>query len=297
MDHIQRILARALPGHAVASCEPVTGGVLNSVYRITVEGMSTEFALRIYLHDPAACRKEVDLHRLVAEHVPVPEIVFADPEGDPPCALMHWIPGETWRQIKSRRDARELAECGRALGEVLARIGAISLARQIGSLPIEGPDPVPRMIEMFLASPHAAARVPSDTIARVCDFAWSRAPRLATLDAASFLVHSDFGGPNVILHKPSGEWQVAAVLDWEFAFSGSPLYDVGHALRYERADRPTLEPHFSTAYGAAGGRLPEDWRDLARTLDLTALTEILSRPALPETVVAEILDLIRHSIE
>ena len=41
--------------------------------------------------------------------------------------------------------------------------------------------------------------------------------------------------------RRAGRWAVAAVLDWEFAVSGSPLADVGHFLRYERK-------------GTAGGR-------------------------------------------
>lgn len=286
-----------LPGHVLASCQPVSGGLLNSVYRIAVEGMSSEFALRIYRRDPAACRKEVELHQLVAQRVPVPEILFAECQGEGPCVLMRWIPGETWREIQSRRDAREMEECGRALGEVLARIGSFPLDRQIGACPVEGADPVPRMIEMFLAGPHAAARIPAATITRVSDFVWRQAARLAELDAESSLVHADFGSPNVVLHQPRGTWEVAAVLDWEFAFSGSPLYDVGHALRYEHAERPRLEPHFSSAYRAAGGRLPDDWRRVARTLDLTALCEMISRPGLPDAVVAEIVALIAQSIE
>ena len=37
---------------------------------------------------------------------------------------------------------------------------------------------------------------------------------------------------------PRGRWKVAAVLDWEFAISGSPLADLGSFLRYERTARP-----------------------------------------------------------
>jgi hypothetical protein len=43
-------------------------------------------------------------------------------------------------------------------------------------------------------------------------------------------------------------WRVAAVLDWEFALSASPLTDVGHFLLHECASRPLAEPHFSEWY-------------------------------------------------
>ncbi len=302
-----RIIARAFPGHPLVRCEPAAEGVLNTVYRIAVAGVEGEFALRMHTRDPGGCRKELDLHQLVAARVPVPEVVFADPEGEAgagPCILMRWVAGETYRQIKSRRDEREIAECGRALGGVLARIGSFQFARggslgpglAIGPGPVEGPDAVPRMIEKFLAMPSAAARLPAAKVARVCDFAWSRAPQLAALERQCSLVHSDFGSPNLVMHRPRKRWEVGAVLDWEFAFSGAPLYDVGHLLRYERPGRHGLEPHFSRAYRDAGGSLPENWRDMARTLDLTALCEMLARPALPEDLAPEIVALVEAAV-
>lgn len=51
-------------------------------------------------------------------------------------------------------------------------------------------------------------------------------------------------------------WAVAAILDWELAFSGSPLLDVGHFLRYELDATPLREPHFSRAF--THDELPSD---------------------------------------
>ncbi len=303
-----RVIVRAFPGRAVAQCEPAAGGVLNAVFRVRCEGMQDEFALRFFTRDPACCRKEMDLYAHVGARVPVPEILFADPDGEiapAPCFLMRWVPGETWRTIKERRQPAEMAQCARSLGDVLARIGSFRFASGgmlasglvIGPGPVSGPDPVPRMIEQFLAVPHAARRTGARLAARVCAFAWERAPQLAAFDAECCLVHSDFGSPNVVLHRPRGPWEVAAVLDWEFAFSGTPLYDVGHLLRYETPGSPSLEPHFSAAYRAAGGVLPGNWQHLARTLDLTALCEMLGRPSLPDGSAAEILTIIRRIVD
>jgi aminoglycoside phosphotransferase (APT) family kinase protein len=62
------------------------------------------------------------------------------------------------------------------------------------------------------------------------------------------LVHNDFGNRNILVRQENGKWGVAAILDWEFAFSGSPLLDVGHFLRYERRGAPLREPHFSQGF-------------------------------------------------
>jgi len=90
---------------------------------------------------------------------------------------------------------------------------------------------------------------------------------------------------------------VAAVLDWEFAVSGSPLLDIGHFLRYECASRPLAEPHFSKGFLRAGGTLPEGWRRLSRVVDSIALCESLTHETLPDTIVTELLELIRSTIE
>ncbi len=111
-------------------------------------------------------------------------------------------------------------------------------------------------------------------------------------------MHCDFGSRNVLVRESatSGRWEVAAVLDWEFAVSASPLVDVGHMLRYEPRDATRLEPHFSRAFAEAGGHLPHDWRELSRALDLTALVELLGHASLPEDVANEVLDLLRATV-
>ncbi|HEY3581171.1 MAG TPA: phosphotransferase [Pyrinomonadaceae bacterium] len=110
------------------------------------------------------------------------------------------------------------------------------------------------------------------------------------------LVHNDFGNRNIIVREVSGRWRVAAILDWEFATSGSPLVDVGHFLRYERPERPLREPHFSRAYVEHGGVLPENWELLVKLFDFTALAQCLEGPDLPDDVATEVLELISATL-
>jgi hypothetical protein len=89
---------------------------------------------------------------------------------------------------------------------------------------------------------------------------------------------------------------VAAILDWEFAFSGNIFADVGSFLRYERPDRPRFEPAFATGLADGGVTLPADWHELARLADLGALCELLTRPDVLHSVVIEVCDLVRTTI-
>ena len=139
--------------------------------------------------------------------------------------------------------------------------------------------------------------MPADLRDRCRALVWSRADELAGLDHEARLVHGDFNRRNLLVRRAAGRWSVAAVLDWEFAVSGSPLADLGNFLRYERASRPLVEPHFSAGYRNAGGTLPRDWRRLARLLDLTALCESLTHGQLPDTVTTELVELVRATVE
>jgi hypothetical protein len=65
---------------------------------------------------------------------------------------------------------------------------------------------------------------------------WSHAPELRRLYDA------------LMVRLVDGCWGGAAMLDWEFALSGSPLADLAGFLRYERARSPLIEPHFSAGY-------------------------------------------------
>ncbi|MGD0771647.1 MAG: aminoglycoside phosphotransferase family protein [Candidatus Solibacter sp.] len=300
---IPRILHQALPGHALRSFAFMPGGLINAMYRLEVEGLRDPLVLRLYTRDPSACQKEVDLHRLVAARVPVPEILYAatgEEEGVAPHALLRWAKGLTFRQLKARHNPLEIAEAAHSIGETLARIasfefpspGRIDAGLTIGPPLLEGPRATADFVENCLRSPETARRLDAAQQNRVRRYAWNWAPRMAPLLAQRRLVHSDFGGPNLLVDRVDGRWRVCAVIDWEFAFSGPPLVDVGHMMRYERHARPLVEPHFSQAFCAAGGSLPQDWRDLARAVDLMALCEILTRPGLPEDVGPELVELI-----
>ena len=61
--------------------------------------------------------------------------------------------------------------------------------------------------------------------------------------------------------------------------------------------RALAEPHFSDGYLHAGGKLPQNWRQLARLVDVSALCESLTHGQLPDTVVAELVELIRAVVE
>ncbi|RYG39706.1 hypothetical protein EON79_23905 [bacterium] len=85
------------------------------------------------------------------------------------------------------------------------------------------------------------------------------------------LSHSDFKASNLLIH----EGKLSAVVDWEFAHSGTPFLAIGQLFRHPLPEG--FDKAFAAAYRAEGGVLPRGWRDLARRTDLVNLLEFLNR--------------------
>jgi aminoglycoside phosphotransferase (APT) family kinase protein len=305
---LERIVRTAFPHGRVVEVEPLLDGFRNANFKLRLDTAPGLLVLRIYEHDVSLCQKEIDLLNLVAGSVPVPALIHAEPRGSediPPFALMRFVEGISFRDLRRSGDMEAIAQAAFSAGETLACIGRTTFGKPGWLAPgplvtkalLDGADPMPRFVDACLATENLQQRMPVNLRDRTHDLLWSKAASLAALSEEARLVHGDFNRRNLLVQSAAGRWAVAAVLDWEFAVSGSPLADLGNFLRYERAERPIAEPHFSTGYLRAGGALPPDWRRLAKLMDLTAVCESLTHEQLPGDVTRELLEIVRATVE
>lgn len=269
--------------------------------------------IRLYRNGAEVCRKELAIHDLLSRTIRVPRVLHAEPDGieDSPAFLVNeYVKGSTFRELERTKDLRAIQQASHSVGATLATIGRfkferpgrLEVAADVAELAIgpkftEGPDPIARLIDTFLASGNCERRVGPKLMQRLHDYAWSWSSRIPDLEQVPCLVHNDFGNRNILVRQENGKWVVVAVLDWEFAFSGSPLLDVGHFLRYERSSAPLREPHFSQGFVEHGGQLPDNWRGIARVIDLGGLIECLTHDGLPIEVEIELLELINATLD
>jgi aminoglycoside phosphotransferase (APT) family kinase protein len=274
----------------VVAATPLSGGYRNANTLVsTADG--DQFVVRQYLQDGAArtCAIEAALLVMMAGIVPAAEVVAADERGQTagqPVLLTSFVAGSMLSdELRLQPDEDEAAELGRSAGLALARIGAITFG-QAGPFadaslePIAGglPGSLPEFVEQCLAAGQAAEVLSAAELAGLRRLAEDGQRVADQADVASQLVHSDFNPKNLLVGPGPDGWTVAAVLDWEFAFSGSPLVDVGNMLRFAGELPPGFADGFIGAFAWAGGALPDDWRPISQAYDLYALADLLTRP-------------------
>jgi aminoglycoside phosphotransferase (APT) family kinase protein len=308
ISQLTQLIQPALPGRRVESATIVAGGLCNTIYKIKVEGLTQPFVMRFYTGDSAACRKDVDLFNLLHRHVPIPEILFADPEAihnPTPYALTAWIEGVTLRElIKAGNEA--------AIGAATYAVGAVRGIMSQFTFPTSGffgPGlTIAQPLDMgsaglcfyvrdALFQRGAAERLGTALSQRLSAFVEQYAPLIDEVATKAVLVHADFNPPNIIMSQTNASWTVAALLDWEFSFSAPALYDIGIFLRDSHGMPTLLESRFIEGFTEHGGVLPEEWHKIARLLDLFNLCDFLARSEIHETTMRDVAAVIRRTVE
>lgn len=282
-DWLERV---ALPGQQIVSARLLTGGYSNENSQITTAD-GREHVLRRYLRTNS-CAVEAALSARLAGIVPVAEVVAADPTGSvagEPVLLSVFLPGRPLAGVLEDVAEPEAAELGRSAGRALAAIGSVTFAAagffsdgslQPGPQEAEPTSGVDVFVRRCLDQGNAAGHLDDGEQQRLLRFAESAVPALQTQRGSRQLVHADYNPKNLLADRRDGTWTVSAVLDWEFAFSSSPLFDVGNMLRDPRA--AGFEEAFLAGFRDGGGELPPDWRRLSGALDLYSLADLLMRP-------------------
>jgi aminoglycoside phosphotransferase (APT) family kinase protein len=313
-DHalVRRLVSTAFPHRQVSHAELLSGGRINTNLKLTFGTGEPPAVLRLHKKGSAACAKETQVIELIKSTVPVPEILYVNSEGldgSGPFSVIEFIEGLTFQQLKRTGNLAAIQQASSSVGKTLAAIGRYSFSKpgsllvtstnelEVGDPFTRTANPIPEIHDLFLESDLTQRRLGADLTRGLHEFVWAWAPLLPDITNVSQLVHSDFGNRNILVDEVKGEWKVVAVLDWEFAFSGSPLLDVGNFLRYDSTWEPLREPYFSRSFVEHGGELPENWREVVRVIDLTALVECLGHDYLPDDVTAEIIQLIQSTLD
>lgn len=228
----ERMVHAAFPCARILDIEPLTGGLRNANFKLRLNSGQEAIVLRIYEHDPSLCQKEVDLLQLIGNSVPVPEVLYAEPNGcedAPPFTMARYIEGITIRELKRGGDADAIAEASYSAGQILASIGCTRFPKSGWLAPgpkvirtlLEGADPVPRLVDLYLASPNLQRRMTADLRDHTHEVAW-------------------FGHRSLAASMPSQAWSTAISANGTCWYEGSrgnatsPAFSTGSLQLQER---------------------------------------------------------------
>ncbi|MGH3546978.1 MAG: phosphotransferase family protein [Pseudonocardiaceae bacterium] len=267
----------------------MTGGSVNTMI-LLITDQGERYVLRRYRgsNGRTACAVETALAARLAGTAPVTEVVATDPEGraaGAPLLISRYVEGALLSEILPELTTGDAAAVGHVVGATLARIGAITFPRpgsfRDGSLVTNGQEvlvDLPGVVDRCLDTGKVDSGLTKAEQDALHTLALRSVPCLDAVTNSRQLVHMDFNPKNLLMSCCDGRWNVAAVIDWEFAFSGSPLVDVGNMLRFADYYPPDYATGFRAGFQDFGGILLADWRQIAQTLDLFTLVSMLTEP-------------------
>jgi aminoglycoside phosphotransferase len=250
-----------LAGREISGVELIPTGKSNTNFKLTLsDGLMV--VLRLFsdvgMNSP---ERESRIAQLVGGRVPIPAIFDLGEDW----VLSEFAPGE---MLESSPEGVGAA------AEALARLSEISFEAS-GWIQADGVvtpfDFGDDYVEMKLAEPEVVGWVGSDRVNAVQEILRREAGRLSEVRSEHVLVHGDFNSSNVLVQ----DGEVVAVLDWEYAHSGTPYMDIGNLLR-------NTESQFHDAIGrglrSGGFTLSDDWKERAAFVDIGSHVEFLTSP-------------------
>lgn len=305
LAELTKLLQPAFRGERVEAREYAHGGLANTNLVVTLAGRAAPLVVRIFTRDPEQAKKELRLLQLLQHRVAVPEVFHLGEDSSVmpyPFMLLEYIQAERLDSIIESNRLDQYATIGSAVGSAAAAIHSVNFDTcgfLDADLNISQPFTVSgagliSFAEDYLHKRGAAARIGQPLALELLAFLNREANQVDNWHSHPCLAHSDFGPTNMLV---DGAGKVAAVLDWEFAFSGHPSFDCGNLFRPPVCNLPGFKSAFTNGYTGAGGRLPECWYEVSLLHDLTAWLDFATRPVLSQELLADIRNTIVSTME
>ena len=261
---VSRDQLAAIVGGRIVSAESVTGGLTNTIHKVTTEANET-FGVKHYAGGREWFETELTTLTLLHRTLPVPEVVHVDE--DRHVIVYRWIDGMTLLELRRRGHEDGFSTLAEPLGLALA-----SLARTDATEPFDLA-PMLEAAYIRLDSGRARGRLGAPLADGLRKQLEAAEPMMAW--GAVCLSHGDLSHRNVLVAKRGAGWRINGIIDWETATTSSPLFDIGSLIRYSERHDPAWLAGFAEGYRAGGGDLPVDWNLWARLLDSLDLVDLL----------------------
>ncbi len=297
---VEKMIRLAYPDKKLTSSELIAGGCANLNIKIQLENQNQPLILRIYLRDKDAAYREQKLAALIKETVPAPLTHYIGELEGHHFAITDFISGISLRDFLLSNAPDAIGALMNEVGMMLSKITAYEfskagfLDKDLEVVEYESFDVI-KFAQDCLNDRTVFSVLDPSVIAEIKKAIEQHASSFPTSDE-KHLVHGDFDPANILIDEINGSWVVTGILDWEFAFSGSYLWDVANMLRYTHKMPPEFQNSFIDALQRNGIKLPDHWRTTIHLLNLSSLLDLLKRsePKDHPHRCADIRELISH---
>ncbi len=295
---LDELIAPAFPGQRVVEEQYTEGGLANTTISLRLSPIDTTVLLRIFTRDPSQAKKEYALSKLVKPVVPTPQVIYFSQSNHftgHPYMIREWVDGHRLEIEAPNLPVKEVISLGRSVGATLASIHKITFKDfgffdnnlDIATHVDPGSAGLIDFVHKSLIDKNAGKRLGTKLTRTLVDFVASEGRLLDEWKGSPCLTHCDFGGSNILVRDSPDGWKIVAVLDWEFAFSGTPFFDFGNLLRKPLGDLEFFPESVQAGYTDAGGSVPTNWRKMSLLADLCAWMDFLSRPDTRPELIAD----------
>ena len=300
---ILEMLDAPFPNQKLTFCEPLESGLANTKIRLKFEGLEQLFLLRVYTRNRNALDQEMLLSERFGKEVPMPEFVYTNKNfRGYSYAIQKWIEGKPLYEVFNNENALNLKAIAKEVAIVLSRIAGHTFKNggffkeNLEVIPFEmgknAMHPFVSYIQDCLFKGYVGKWIDQNLKDVVWKYVLENQSLFPALEPAS-LVHGDFNPDNILINEKT--LTISAILDWEYAFSGSFLFDIGTALRFDVPSH--YEKTFIEVYEAERNiKLPPEWRKMIKLQDLSNLVGLINTPHECPTMIRDIQTLISESI-
>lgn len=298
---INKMVRIAIPEQKLTSYKRISQGCANVNIKIILEN-STSYILRIYLRDKDAALREKNLGALLKDKIPTPLSLYVGETDGHTFTITNFLDGIQLGNLLQSKIPHDINALMYSAGKILSRIASHNFPSS-GFFDkdlnvISNSTSTTKLlahIESYLSNHNVFSVLGSEKIAKISNFI-DQSKQLFPDENERYLVHGDFDPANILVNKPNNEWEISGILDWEFAFSGSYLWDVANMLRYAYKMPPAFQKSFIHGLNNGGIQLPENWSSTIDLLNLTSLLDCLKRSDAHKKPIqcSDIRDLITH---
>lgn len=259
----------------------ISGGCANLNYFFTLDGINSSFILRVYTRDHKAALVEKSIGERLKNYIPCPELLHIGSVDHYRFSITKHLPGITLRDHLLSPNTIIDYTIMDQVGETLGKLSQIFFPKPgffDGTLvPIANSQPpLSSFCLNALHHPNTQQALTEQATQDINAFITEHR-ELLDQNNESCLVHGDFDPANILVYPSNGEMHVSGILDWEFSFSGSPLWDVSNMLRYRHQLDPAYQTHFLAGLSKSGYSLPEKWEKCIDLYNLASLLDCLMR--------------------